>query len=140
MEKHPVFVYGSLLHGLHNYGRYLAGATAHEEAAMADGFEMYSVRGSFPGIIPGGGSIHGELMFIEPDQFTHVMERLDHLEGYEPRRESHSFYLRREVTAISQSGSRVKAWIYLYNESTARLAKVPHGDWKEYLQTSASVR
>ena len=58
---------------------------------IVDGYDLYSVNGSYPAMVPGYGSIGLEL--YEVDDFT--LAQLDHIEGV-----SHGLYSRVEIDGI----------------------------------------
>jgi gamma-glutamylcyclotransferase (GGCT)/AIG2-like uncharacterized protein YtfP len=113
-----IFVYGSLLSGLHN-NRLLQGANLIGKDVIK-GFRMYSM-GSFPAIFKSTDdiSIKGEVWEIDsPERAT----ALDSLEGYP------HFYNREVVTTKGD----IVTWVY-FVENPRDLEEVPEGDWRKYL-------
>lgn len=130
--KTPAFVYGTLLEGFGNYSNILKGNVDSIKPATLEGFQMYSVSGGgFPAILPGKGTVVGELMYIEERKYNHILKRLDQLEGYYETSERHSMYLRRTMKVTTESGEEVEAYVYIWNRGIPG-PKVESGDWRSY--------
>jgi gamma-glutamylcyclotransferase (GGCT)/AIG2-like uncharacterized protein YtfP len=123
LEKKLVAVYGSLRKGLHNHG-VLANS---ELLGMFDSdpiYDMYSVCGSYPGILKDGNtSIKMEVYLVNSE----VSKNLDQLEGYRPGHEHFNHYNKIEIQTPFG-----KANTYLYNRTAKGLEKVESGDWFSY--------
>jgi gamma-glutamylcyclotransferase (GGCT)/AIG2-like uncharacterized protein YtfP len=134
----PVFVYGTLRKGFGNY-RLLKGKTIKEECGLIDG-AIYPVssNGGFPCLVEQKGVVVGELMYIEPNMYEQVLERLDGLEGYREKDERYSMYLRR-VRTVQTRGGNVEAYVYIWNNGI-RTEKIPSGCWKTFEQQRAAAR
>lgn len=101
METNKVFVYGSLLQGLHN-NRILRESKLLSSTATAAPMRMFSF-GSFPGVTPAPvATIKGECWEVS----DLVMGRLDMLEG-------HPHFYRREEIELRDGTT---AWMYLLDE------------------------
>lgn len=85
--------------------------------------------GSFPGAVPGEGTIYGELFRLTDPK---VWAILDRYEGYDPDHEAASLFIRREVT-LEVPTDRT-AWVYWYNKDPAGHPPVPSGDWASYVE------
>lgn len=131
-QKHHVFVYGSLLSGLHN-NDHLKGQLRVGEAQTNEKFIMLSF-GAYPGLIDPieteeGTSIVGELWSVDEDG----LKLLDHLECIP------DLYDRRQIglmiTDGDLRGSKTSAWCYFYvgGEELRHLQAVPDGDWRKYI-------
>jgi len=127
----PVFVYGTLRRGQHNY-RLLRGRTVAEHPAVLPGHVLHDA--GLPYVVPGNTEdrVIGELMVVCPTQHAEVLQALDWLEGYRPGQSSH--YVRVRATVQLRDGAQernVDAWVYLAGErflpSAATL--VASGDW-----------
>lgn len=120
MDKHyrNVFVYGTLMRGEANHDYYLSNSWCKGRATVS-GFKMYDI-GAFPGIVPGEGTVPGELYKVDYE----TLQRLDYLEG------EGSLYIRRNVPVTMSTGERAFAWIYVYNGSIDGLEKLPV--WKRH--------
>ena len=120
-STHNVFVYGTLLKGEANHNYYLCGSTCIGKATIS-GYEMYDI-GAFPGIVPGEGTIPGELYAVDDE----TMENLDYLEG------EGSLYIRESVPVTMSTGETTNAWIYVYNDSVEGLEKIPVWRREDYV-------
>lgn len=113
-----VFVYGSLLSGMHNHRWLYPDTNAStkylgEASIKGDMFDL----GSFPCILDGDGVVQGEV--YEVDEY--ILHSLDRLEGHP------SFYKRKEV----DYGDGV-AWAYFLAHPKAALPPVKSGNWRAY--------
>lgn len=123
-----VFVYGSLLSGLHN-NYILRGQRKIEDAETEEKFVMLDF-GEYPGLInpiddEEGVIIRGELWTVDDETLT----RLDRLES------APYLYDRRVITIKVRDEFEV-AWIYLYVDGGRELRNVPSvpsGDWRAHL-------
>jgi len=128
MEKQlPIFVYGTLKEGEHNF-RLLEGRLDGVETAELRGFEMYSVHGMFPAIMEGKGAVKGQLIYIHPELYHKVMRKVDRLEGYSENNPGASMYVRKQVFVINSEGNTEPAWVYIWNRK-APGKKIPSGEW-----------
>ena len=134
---HRVFVYGSLLTGLHNSGR-LAGARLLGTATTSDNFALRSA-GAYPYAVDGADApglsttpLAGELYVCSTDQ----LGRLDALEDHP------SYYKRR---CVRLRGDDAEAWMYVLRDADA-LANVrarpdafadAAGDWCAFLERNS---
>lgn len=109
-----VFVYGTLMNGEPNH-HFLEDSRFLGVSAL-DGYEMYNV-GWYPAIIPGEGTIPGEL--YEVPEWD--MKYIDGLEG------EGSLYIRKCETTANKS----IAYIYEYAQDTEGLEKID--SWKDYV-------
>lgn len=123
MDKHcrKVFVYGTLLEGEGNHSYYLQGSRCKGKAAVS-GYEMYDI-GAFPGIVPGAGSIPGEVYEVDYE----TLQNLDYLEG------EGSLYIRKSAHVKMADGKACYAWIYVYNGSVEGLEKTPVWRKQDYV-------
>lgn len=122
-QQHTIFVYGSLLSGLHNHetlrgADFMSAATTRPEYTMLD-------LGAFPGVCAGGTTaIRGELWSCGP----FVLSRLDRLEG-------HPTFYRRTHIRVRADGDEVNAEMYVLARTYAgERTCVPHGDWRCWLK------
>lgn len=86
------------------------------------GGKLYDL-GPFPALMEGDGMVKGELYALRTN---HDFFRLDWFEDYFADNEPASVFLRRRVRLIAPD---VEAWIYFYNGSVARKARIRSGDW-----------
>lgn len=111
-----VFVYGSLLRGMHNH-RLLDGARFVGAARTPPRFTLRDL-GSFPAIVAGGRTqIVGEIYEVDAE----TLERLDRLEG-------HPHHYRREPIELER-GEVAEIYVYVAPLG-ARAHAVPSGDWR----------
>lgn len=126
-QQYPIFVYGTLRKGFHNYRTYLNNRTYKEIPATTRG-KMYSL-GSFPAVVEGDKTIYGELMYIKPEEYINVLHDLDFLEGFYVVEDS--MYVRKLVDCFDMKGRKIKAWIYLWNRNIENFSEIISGDWKK---------
>jgi gamma-glutamylcyclotransferase (GGCT)/AIG2-like uncharacterized protein YtfP len=127
----PVFVYGTLRRGQHNY-RLLRDRTVAEHPAVLPGHALHDA--GLPYVVPGTAAdrVVGELMVVHPSHYAEVLQALDWLEGHRPGQPSHYVRVRATVQVRDRPHEReVEAWVYLAGErfqpSAATL--VASGDW-----------
>ena len=128
-----IFVYGTLMRGMENPVREtLKRHLIYKGVATikADLFDL----GEYPGAVKNeyGGPIEGELFQIVLN--SSVFEILDDYEGYEKSDKAASLFIRAIDYVLEQSGSRVEAWIYWYNQKIPANALAIDGDYKGYLR------
>jgi gamma-glutamylcyclotransferase (GGCT)/AIG2-like uncharacterized protein YtfP len=127
----PVFVYGTLRRGQHNY-RLLRGRTVAEHPAVLPDHALHDA--GLPYVVPGTAEdqVVGELMVVRPSQYAEVLQALDWLEGYRPGQPSHYVRVRAAVQLLWEAQEReVEAWVYLAGERfrPADATLVASGDW-----------
>jgi gamma-glutamylcyclotransferase (GGCT)/AIG2-like uncharacterized protein YtfP len=137
LDQPPVFVYGSLRHGLENYGL-LRGKTLAEIPALLRGVRMFSL-GWYPIIVNAPEDqqqvIHGELMIIHPQRYSETLAALDVLEGYVKDREAQCLYRRELRCVTARSGRELEAWVYVGSDdliSELEHELLPTGDWVQW--------
>ena len=121
ISHYSVFVYGTLMQGESNHDYYLRDSSCKGKATVS-GFEMYDI-GYFPGIVPGEGTVPGELFEVDED----TLQSLDGLEG------EGSLYIRKPVQVTLETGEKVFASIYVYNGNTDGLEKIPAWRREDYV-------
>lgn len=124
MNKHLVFVYGTLRQGgAHHH--MLAEADFVGAHWTAPQYTMFGL-GDFPAVVPRGQtSIVGEVYRVDDEMFA----LLDELECY-----PHVFSRERIETHAGQ------AWMYLYNRLVGTEHVVGHGDWLRHVGRQAGGR
>ncbi len=128
----PLFFYGVLMPELAT-GRMaeLVALLEPGQAASVAG-DLYAIadpEGHHPAMVPGSGTVHGRLHL--PGRFGAA--ELAEMDAYEG-----GAYARRPVTALLADGAEVAAEAYIWIESTAGLAPIPHGDFARYLAESGA--
>lgn len=91
-------------------GEYPAVVAAPDENAWVSG-EIYRV-------------LDPELLFPRLDRYEGCTD-----DGANGRKDPHSLYLRVEMPVNLESGGELPVWIYLYNQPTGRLKRIPGGDY-----------
>ncbi len=118
---HRIFVYGSLMTGLHNH-RLIAGQWFIREAVTEPVYLLHDL-GSFPGLVyhgAGGDAVRGELWEVGDE----VMARLDMLEGRPHLYDREPAYLVGEKMAL----------VYIYQRGADGYDVVESGDWRRHLE------
>ncbi|WP_241645857.1 gamma-glutamylcyclotransferase family protein [Rosenbergiella metrosideri] len=87
---------------------------------QVEGYELYNL-GHYPGVIPGVGTIEGEVYRIDAT----TLGELDAL------RTKGGEYKRQLVSTPYGS-----AWMYIYQRSVASRPQIPSGDWLERSENS----
>ncbi len=128
----PVFVYGTLRRNCRSgaWHRLLGGARFLGAARVRGA--LYSA-GPYPALVAAGPArpsrqwVEGELYRLASRR---QWQRLDAYEGMGPRHRRPWEYRRARVYVYPRGpGEPLEAWAYLYNRSTARLARIASGDW-----------
>lgn len=91
--------------------------------------------GSYPALAPEPSrpGVRGELLRLRDAGLLTV---LDAYEGYDPRDEARSLFVRRRVRLLEPD---VEAWVY--HGGTARcIAPVPSGDWRAHRDAGGDAR
>ncbi|MCP4754832.1 MAG: gamma-glutamylcyclotransferase [Proteobacteria bacterium] len=126
-EKTLLFVYGTLCRGLSRnevlrYSDYRG--PAQTEGVLTD-------MGQYPALIPGEGTVIGEVYEIADED---VLDRLDEIEGYKGDIINESLY-RREKRAVRlfSTGEWAEASLYVYNQPASPAVPIPGGDYRRYI-------
>ncbi|GAB3622404.1 hypothetical protein GCM10027418_04860 [Mariniluteicoccus endophyticus] len=106
----------------------LLATSTHLGLAYADGLDLYDY-GPFPYAAPGDGQICGDLFDVD----ARTLQRLDHLEGFDPRSPQTSHYTRETREVRTPAGITVRAWIYLAGPHTVvtHYPRISSGDWNQ---------
>ncbi len=118
MQKHKVFVYGTLKRGFSNH-YYLADAKFIGNATTKEKYAMYEDFG-IPFVYKDEKVSHIKGEVYEVDDAT--LSAIDHLEGHP------EVYKRELVKVILENGEEIDAWIYFYPEKRGKLN--PSGEFK----------
>jgi gamma-glutamylcyclotransferase (GGCT)/AIG2-like uncharacterized protein YtfP len=120
------------------YGSLLTGLGDETERELREGMEslgscrldgrLYS-RGDFPALVPGSGSVQGELFRVGDKA---LFRQLDTLEHYDAGRRETSLYRRR---CIRLPELEVDAWVYYWNKPVDDLREIGDGSWPRHLRT-----
>ena len=117
MQKHLVFVYGSLRAGSWYHSAYMLGADLLGRGRSVDKYAMYFSYVPYVYKHEQQSRITGEVYAVGGPG----LRRLDELEDHP------TVYRREEVQVELDNGRRVTAWMYFYPERPGRL--VPSGDF-----------
>jgi len=109
-----LFVYGTLKRGQVN-GELLAPVCEKVELASTEG--RLVDLGLFPGMVPGNGRVHGELLFFPLNHMATVLAVADHLEGCDPDDPAASLFYRERVIVTTTDGNVLESFAYFYNQS-----------------------
>jgi len=82
--------------------------------------------GDFPGLIPGDGSVRGELFAILDPA---AIPRLDEYEAYSPDSLATSMFVRQRVKLMEPE---VEAWVYYFNGPVQNGRPIVGMTWPEY--------
>ena len=118
MNRQPVFVYGTLMPGFHNYVRCLRGRTNGHRPAVVAGVGLYRSRSLPYAAAAPGLHTHGYVIDLADRTYERTMDTLDQLEGYRAGTPADSHYVRTmrtvDVTGSATGrGTPLQAWIYL---------------------------
>lgn len=123
------FVYGSLMTGLHNH-HVLARFVLSVQPASLDGMILLPVAPTYPGMVPGEGTVYGELVEVNPAEAGEALRALDELEWYFGEGHPDNDYVRQVVWVRPDSGGLVDAWAYVWNRGAGGLQPIPGGNWR----------
>ncbi len=132
--KHlPFFVYGTLLPNQPNFFLWDSDITAMEPATFTGGrlFDM----GYYPMLVTAVSSetVQGMVITVDPAQYEAVMQRLDELEGYDPKQPKKKGYRRQVIEVVLPDGRSQQAWVYLGDAALVQDKPiVANGDWAAY--------
>jgi len=120
-----LFVYGSLRAG-RRYHHFLEGAPLVAERAWTRGL-LYDTGLGYPGMIPGRGTVFGEVYRVDRNQ----LRRIDHLEDFHGPGDPRNTYERVVRTVTTPTGS-IPCFLYLYvdrDRLRAQGRRILSGDW-----------
>lgn len=88
--------------------------------------KMYDL-GEYPGVIRGGGLCQGLIWKLLD---TGIVSAIDAFEGYVAG-SAHSLYVRERTDLLDDEGGFTghRAWIYIYNQTTAGYEEIGRGVW-----------
>lgn len=123
---HELFIYGTLLPGLRLQAEML-GAERLGPARVSG--RLVDV-GRYPGLVPGDGTVTGEVYRVSDAQLAH----LDGVEDMVPGDRAASQYWRERVTVQAGALAGQPVWTYVYNRPVDGLMPIPHGDYRRYIR------
>jgi len=123
-----VFVYGSLMRGYHN--AYILSEAKFIGRGVVKGLLYDVAEGTYPGMIHGAGTVHGEVYEVDEETFA----RLDRLESFMGAGNPDNLYNRETVEVTLDTGETARAWAYIYNQEIAEVIPkelIPSGNWRD---------
>lgn len=137
----PVFAYGTLRPAMraHNWcADEISRSTIAVQPAVLPGHRL-RLAGQLPYVVAGDGSVTGDLLTIDTDDYDHIIRMLDRYEGYHPDYPGSMYVRDRRETADLLTGVITPAWVYLGGTVTRerRTTLVAGGD---YLTTRKETR
>lgn len=137
MYINRLFVFGTLLPGLHNYNHFIKKCRPKTYKARARGIMYYLPEDGYPVVLEGDGEIKGVL--FEADELRVIMPEIDEIQKFTGI-ESQS-HLIREIRDVEnlETGETVKAHMYLWPPSRAEWLEkngevIYDGDWLRFLR------
>ncbi|MFD0749072.1 gamma-glutamylcyclotransferase [Mucilaginibacter calamicampi] len=131
MNNNLLFVYGSLLDGNNEFGRYLLHNADFVDIAIFKG-RLYNC-GEYPGAIAddAGYDIKGRIYCLNNP--ANDFDILDDYEGFGAEQIQPNLFIRQLETVTIESKS-IECWIYLYNLPVNGLTEIITGDYSAYLK------
>lgn len=118
-----LFVYGTLRPSLaREEQRPLIAGLEHAGPATVSG-QLYDL-GPYPGMIPGEGTVHGDLFVFDEERRLAMLDAYEECGGRQP------LYRRQATMASRPDGSTVAAWAYYYCRAVATAPIVVSGDYR----------
>jgi len=131
-EVSSVFVYGSLMTGMHNHSVIAEVSSVTPEPAKIHG-KLFSL-GSYPCISiqeETSCTVLGEMYSCE--DIRTALSSLDSLEGFKSTGSARNYYERSVVPVIVGNGEATRAWVYSrYDVDCEGLPKIPSGNWRSF--------
>ena len=119
--------------GQQNYDL-LRNRTTTELNARVDDMALYKV-GAYPMMTDGDGTVHGDLIHLQPFLYNDLLRQLDRAEGFYPEKDIISLYRRELIDVqIDATGHRVIAWAYVGQKQllNSHSTHIECGDWVQY--------
>lgn len=129
-----LFVYGTLLDGQNEFGRYLQTHCSFYSAGKLRG-KLYDI-GEYPGAVADAGDgsfVYGSIYLLDDIK---VLEKLDDYEGVGGQHPQPNEYVR-EMVDVEVEAGLLQCWVYIYNWPVERLEEIASGDYLAYI---ANVR
>ena len=137
-----VFTYGTLQKGCSNHGIINPQAIEKIEEAKVKDYDLYMHQSQrFPCMIPGNGTVVGQLITIKEEYLEETIKSLDRLEGFNKDNLDSSLYHRLQSPCATSEDSEYISYVYIYN--TLRNGVAQHiltGDFKAYIEKMKVVK
>lgn len=130
MNTDLLFVYGSLLSGDNEFGRYLMHNADFVAPAFFSG-RLYDC-GEYPGAIPGSGGYDIKGNIYRLNDVKDALIVLDDYEGFGDDQEQPNLFVRKPFN-VTCNGEQITCWVYLYNLPVNGLKEITSGDYVAYL-------
>jgi gamma-glutamylcyclotransferase (GGCT)/AIG2-like uncharacterized protein YtfP len=122
-----VFAYGTLMTGESNH-HVIQPFLVTVEPAILDGMVMLLAAPHYPGIVPGDGTVSGQLITVERP--AEAIQGLDDLELYFGPGHPENEYERESLKVRLSDGSITEAWVYVFLRSTPMMPTIVGGNWR----------
>lgn len=123
-KKQRVFVYGTL-------------RTRGQPATHVLRADMFDSGSGYPFIKPGNGTVFGEIREVTATR----LKEFDRYEGYNPKDEKRSLYLRVKATVhaieATEQASPEEVWVYVAGPRFT-YKPIAEGDWRAYIERQPS--
>ena len=123
---HDLFIYGTLMPGL----RLEAEMQGAERLGPARVPGRLVDVGRYPGLLPGEGTVTGEVYRVSDAQLA----SLDEVEEMVPGDRPASQYWREQVTVLEGALAGQPVWTYVYIQPAEGLTPIAHGDYRRYIR------
>jgi len=135
-----LFVYGTLRRASkHPLAQEVAREARYLDRACVQG-QLFLLDG-YPGLIPSTDPrelVYGDLYRLPAG--SQLLQRLDAYEECSTEDPQPHEFLRRQARITTNEGQSVKAWLYLYNRSTAGRIRIASGDFFRATQSRGELR
>lgn len=126
MNQDRLFVYGTLRRGQQNHHLLGPSATYLGQACMR-GARLYSVAGAYYPVAVASSDprdvVIGELYSVSDPSVFRELDEFEEALGPDP------LFRREQVNILAADGGEVSSWVYLYNQPTQDLSRIPSGDF-----------
>lgn len=129
----PIFVYGTLMIGQPNDYMWQDCVQSIESASIND-CRLYDF-GYYPVMIrKEGGRVVGQLVRLEKECYSQIIQNLDFLEGFDYKHPDKSNFQRLRVQVSTHKGERIEAWTYVgVGRHVQNLPLIEDGDWVKHI-------
>jgi gamma-glutamylcyclotransferase (GGCT)/AIG2-like uncharacterized protein YtfP len=114
----------------------LAGLGRSGGHATLSGYDMLSVGSAFPAIVPGTGTVKGEVVDVFAGRGAEALSICDAIEGYDGPGKPHNLYERKDVRLDDGTW----AYVYVWAKDRRNMPVIPSGDWLEHRADSWLAR
>lgn len=133
-----IAVYGTLMEGLRNYNKCLAGRVQKIEYGTTSGILYHVPYLNCPALLRGNETVHIEIITLDGD-INKIMKELDIIEGYISKDNKDNVYNRVMHKIYNKdTGKEEMLEMYEYNMSNEKASKdsmiyIPSGNWRDYM-------